>query len=237
MSHREYVLSNLIGDLWKDKVMIIWKDGKLLQIIWRSTLTFPGRSCSYENKLIENNVGRINQIQNAKHGSSHLPCTLILRVAGAYTTDTLVFHLTCTKNPITAQWIVFSMVEDVMIAGVVGVSWQVRWYAEAAAAARRRKALQPQVAFSQEQASAQGGRNKTLKQAPVKETPPLRGRCYWHFGHKMAKRMPTVNSVKEQADAELYFEMEFPGKDPDTISFSSKSIESFSSETTNPDSR
>jgi len=46
-----------------------------------------------------------------------------------------------------------------------------------------------------------------------------------------------VNSVKEQADAELYFEMEFPGKDPDTISFSSKSIESFSSETTNPDSR
>ena len=129
------------------------------------------------------------------------------------------------------------MVEDVMIAGVVGVSWQVRWYAEAAAAARRRKALQPQVAFSQEQASAQGGRNKTLKQAPVKETPPLRGRCYWHFCHKMAKRMPTVNSVKEQADAELYFEMEFPGKDPDTISFSSKSIESFSSETTNPDSR
>ena len=53
----------------------------------------------------------------------------------------------------------------------------------------------------------------------------------------MARRMPTVNSVKEQADAELYFEMEFPGKDPDTISFSSKSIESFSSETTNPDSR
>ena len=53
----------------------------------------------------------------------------------------------------------------------------------------------------------------------------------------MAKRMPTVNSVKVQADAELYFEMEFPGKDPDTISFSSKSIESFSSETTNPDSR
>ena len=46
-----------------------------------------------------------------------------------------------------------------------------------------------------------------------------------------------MNSVKEQADAELYFEMEFPGKDPDTISFSSKSIESFSSETTNPDSR
>ena len=54
----------------------------------------------------------------------------------------------------------------------------------------------------------------------------------------MARRMPRVNSVKEQADAELYFEMEFPGnKDPDTISFSSKSIESFSSETTNPDSR
>ena len=53
----------------------------------------------------------------------------------------------------------------------------------------------------------------------------------------MARRMPTVTSVKEQADAELYFEMEFPGKDPDTISFSSKSIESFSSETTNPDSR
>ena len=53
----------------------------------------------------------------------------------------------------------------------------------------------------------------------------------------MARRMPTVNCVKEQADAELYFEMEFPGKDPDTISFSSKSIESFSSETTNPDSR
>ena len=66
------------------------------------------------------------------------------------------------------------MMEDIMIAGVVGVSWQVRWYAAAAAAGRRRKALQPQVAFSQEQASAQGGRTpKTLKQAPVKERPLL----------------------------------------------------------------
>jgi hypothetical protein len=40
---------------------------------------------------------------------------------------------------------------------------------------------------------------------------------------------------------ELYFEMEFPsrdiGQDNDNISFSSKSIESFGSELTNPDSR
>ena len=108
-----------------------------------------------------------------------------------------------------------------MSVGRCGGTQQQRWR-------RRRKALQPQVAFSQEQASAQGGRSSTLKQARPKEGQLLQ---------IMARRMPTVNSVKEQADAELYFEMEFPGKDPDTISFSSKSIESFSSETTNPDSR
>ena len=66
------------------------------------------------------------------------------------------------------------MMEDIMIAGVVGVSWQVRWYAAAAAAAgRRRKALQPQVAFSQEQASAQGGRTENPITGSVKERPLL----------------------------------------------------------------
>ena len=73
---------------------------------------------------------------------------------------------------------------------------------------------------------------------PAREAATLKQRdSSFEGGQIMAKRMPTVTSVKEQADAELYFEMEFPGKDPDTISFSSKSIESFSSETTNPDSR
>ena len=105
---------------------------------------------------------------------------------------------------------------------MVGVTW--RWYAAAAAVGEG------------------GGKLCSHRWLLVRNRPPpreattptgsapLRGRT-------MAKRMPTVNSVKEQADAELYFEMEFPGKDPDTISFSSKSIESFSSETTNPDSR
>ena len=55
-----------------------------------------------------------------------------------------------------------------------------------------------------------------------------------------AARTNTSATTRPEArtdEPELYFEMEFPGKDPDSISYSSKSIESFNSELTNPDSR
>ena len=58
-----------------------------------------------------------------------------------------------------------------------------------------------------------------------------------HATTAMAARTARARTEARSDEPELYFEMEFPGKDPDSISFSSKSIESFNSELTNPDSR
>ena len=63
----------------------------------------------------------------------------------------------------------------------------------------------------------------------VREDTPATGKS----GRMSVRRR---GSGRENSDGELYFEMEFPAREEDNVSFSSRSIESFGSET-GPDSR